>query len=81
MNANRDINGKDQYSKQIRHTAVKALNTYANTDVKATASNGLDDFAPSAPYFIITTRSMRIPTGKEYVSHSNHHCHCRRKGQ
>ena len=40
-----DINGKDQYSKQIRHTAVKALNTYANTDVKASASNGLDDFA------------------------------------
>ena len=40
-----DINGKDQYSKQIRHNAVKALNTYANTDVKATASNGLDDFA------------------------------------
>ena len=35
----------DQYSKQIRHNAVKALNTYANTDVKATASNGLDDFA------------------------------------
>ena len=40
-----DINGKDQYSKQIRHTAVKALNTYANADVKASASNGLDDFA------------------------------------
>ena len=40
-----DINGKDQYSKQIRHNAVKALNTYANTDVKASASNGLDDFA------------------------------------
>lgn len=40
-----DINGKDQFSKQIRHTAVKALNTYANADVKASASNGLDDFA------------------------------------
>lgn len=36
---------KDQYSQQIRKNAIEALNTYANADVKATASNGLDDFA------------------------------------
>ena len=40
-----DINRSDQYSQQIRQTAIEALNTYANADVKATASNGLDDFA------------------------------------
>ena len=40
-----DIGQNDQYSQQIRKTAIEALNTYANADVKATASNGLDDFA------------------------------------
>ena len=40
-----DVNRKDQYSREIRLTAIEALNTYANADVKATASNGLDDFA------------------------------------
>lgn len=40
-----DVIKKDSYSQQIRKTAIEALNTYANADVKATASNGLDDFA------------------------------------
>lgn len=40
-----DIGKNDRYSQQIRKTAIEALNTYANADVKATASNGLDDFA------------------------------------
>lgn len=40
-----DIGCKDRYSRQIRNNAIEALNTYANADVKATASNGLDDFA------------------------------------
>lgn len=40
-----DISGRDQYSQHIRETAIEALNTYANADVKASASNGLDDFA------------------------------------
>lgn len=40
-----DILGDDQYSRKIRHTAIDALNTYANADVQATASNGLDDYA------------------------------------
>lgn len=39
-----DICWNDQYSKQIRMTGVKALNTYANADVNAT-SDELDDFA------------------------------------
>lgn len=41
----KDIGRNDQYSQQIRKTAIEALNTYANADVKASASNGLDDFA------------------------------------
>ena len=41
----KDIDRNDRYSQQIRKTAIEALNTYANADVKATASNGLDDFA------------------------------------
>lgn len=40
-----DIVMKDSYSQQIRKTVIEALNTYANADVKVTASNGLDDFA------------------------------------
>ena len=40
-----DIKENDEYSRQIRLTVVEALNTYANAEVKATASNGLDDFA------------------------------------
>ena len=34
-----------QCCEKIRKTAIEALNTYANADVEATASNGLDDFA------------------------------------
>lgn len=40
-----DIGRNERYTQQIRTTAIEALNTYANADVKATASNGLDDFA------------------------------------
>lgn len=40
-----EISSNDWYSMKIRKTAIEALNTYANADVKATASNGLDDFA------------------------------------
>lgn len=40
-----DIGRNERYTQQIRMTAIEALNTYANADVKATASNGLDDFA------------------------------------
>ena len=41
----RDLDGLDSYSQEIRMTAIEALNTFANADVKATASNGLEDFA------------------------------------
>lgn len=41
----KDIGRNDRYSQQIRKTAIEALNTYANADVNATASNGIDDFA------------------------------------
>lgn len=41
----KDIVRNDHYSQRIRKTAIEVLNTYANADVKATASNGLDDFA------------------------------------
>ena len=40
-----ELSSNDWYSLKMRKTAVEALNTYANADVKATASNGLDDFA------------------------------------
>ena len=40
-----DILERNTYSDNIRKAAVEALNTYANADVKASASNGLDDFA------------------------------------
>ena len=34
-----------QSCQKIRNTAISALNTYANADVEATTSSGLDDFA------------------------------------
>ncbi len=40
-----DIKSRYQYTCEIRTIATKALNEYANANVKATASNGLDDFA------------------------------------
>ena len=40
-----DMLERNTYSDNIRKAAVEALNTYANADVKASASNGLDDFA------------------------------------
>lgn len=39
------LTGTDQISLEIRQTAKEALDTYANADVKAEASNGTDDFA------------------------------------
>ena len=38
------IKGRDPYNQKLRGAAIEALNLYANADVKATASNGLDDF-------------------------------------
>lgn len=40
-----DITGQDEYCRNLRHIGVELLNTFANADVKASASNGLDDFA------------------------------------
>ncbi len=39
------LTGTDQISLEIRQTAKETLDTYANVDVKAEASNGTDDFA------------------------------------
>ena len=39
-----EIGGSDIYNRQIRNNTKKALGEYANADVHATASNGLDDF-------------------------------------
>ncbi|MBQ6681409.1 MAG: AAA family ATPase [Prevotella sp.] len=38
------IEGSDKYSQKVRSLTQQILNTYANADVSATASNGLIDF-------------------------------------
>lgn len=40
-----EIAGTDRYAKKIRRITKQALGTFANADVHASASNGLDDFA------------------------------------
>ena len=38
------MKGNDNYNRQLRQTTKEALGVYANADVHASASNGLDDF-------------------------------------
>ena len=43
-NAKEGITGKYQYCQNLRSLTNEALNTFANAEVKATASNGIDDY-------------------------------------
>ncbi len=37
------MKGNDNFNRQLRQTTKEALGVYANADVHASASNGLDD--------------------------------------